>query len=80
MSDVIRSRPANQAYRDGWDRIFGQKTVLEELVEETEKLGGYEFDAGYSDAISGRPPASLSSNFYMSGFKKGIEVEQERST
>lgn len=76
MSD-IRSKPATQAYRDGWDRIFGQKIALKELAKETEKNGGYDFDAGYTDAVTGRPPAQLSSIPYMLGFKKGIEQRRK---
>jgi hypothetical protein len=35
--DLIASRGANEAYRDGWDRIFSKKTVKEEPKPEETK-------------------------------------------
>ena len=41
--DVIRTKNSNSAYSEGWDRIFGnKKDVLELLVSINEDLGLYD--------------------------------------
>jgi hypothetical protein len=51
--DVIKTKNSNSAYSEGWDRIFGNKEVkedlikkdpLEALMEESYKLGLYDME------------------------------------
>ena len=45
--DLIKSKQSNNAYSEGWDRIFGnkkQEEALDELVRTNEELGLYEED------------------------------------
>ena len=44
--DSIQTKSLSDAYRDGWDRIFGEKkkreAVLDELANEAQKNGFYD--------------------------------------
>ena len=50
--DYIKTKAGNDAYGDGWDRIFKQKKIdeqmekrlkaLDDLVEENQRLGLYD--------------------------------------
>lgn len=45
--DLIKSKQSNNAYSEGWDRIFGnkkQEEALDELVRTNEELGLYKED------------------------------------
>ena len=43
--DWLQSKPNNEMFEQGWDRIFGKKKALEESIKENEELL-YELDDG----------------------------------
>jgi hypothetical protein len=43
--DWLQSKPNNEMFEQGWDRIFGKKKALEKSIEENEELL-YELDDG----------------------------------
>jgi hypothetical protein len=43
--DWLQSKPNNEMFEQGWDRIFGKKKALEESIKENEDLL-YELDDG----------------------------------
>ena len=51
MSDIIRSKEPTDAYREGWDRIFGPKTEGAHALELQERL------SGVTDVMRGPDPA-----------------------
>jgi hypothetical protein len=46
--DWLQSKPNNEMFEQGWDRIFGKKKTLEESIKENEetykKLAEYELN------------------------------------
>lgn len=38
MSDKIVSKPSTKAYRDGWDRVFGENAWRKNAEEVSEKI------------------------------------------
>jgi hypothetical protein len=43
--DWLQSKPNNEMFEQGWDRIFGKKKALEESIKENQELL-YELDDG----------------------------------